>query len=114
MRAIYLNVDNYQQTGIYAAKVRNSRDPSSHARFAPRPQKQEGNPQMESRIRTLLKALTWQVLGLLTMTAIGLVHTGSITAGMSLAASSMVVGFVCFLIHERIWNAVRWGRRAGS
>lgn len=69
---------------------------------------------MDSQKRTLLKALTWQALGLVSMTLVGLAHTGSLTAGVSLAASSMVVGFVFFLIHERVWNAIRWGRRNES
>lgn len=65
---------------------------------------------MDTRKRTILKALTWQGLGLFTMTAMGLIYTGSLTSGATLALSSMALGFVFFLIHERIWNAIGWGR----
>lgn len=66
---------------------------------------------METPARTILKAVTWQMLGILTMTAVSYPRTGSLTAAATLALSASATGFVCFFLHERVWNAVRWGRR---
>lgn len=66
---------------------------------------------MDTTSRTVLKALTWQALGIVTMTALGYPHTGSVLSALTLAVSASASGFVFYLLHEKIWNAVRWGRR---
>lgn len=65
---------------------------------------------MESTIRTIAKAVSWQLLGLLTMTLIGYLFTGSVAAAGSLAIVTTVIGAVCYVIHERAWNRIAWGR----
>lgn len=64
---------------------------------------------METRRRSLVKALTWQLLGLLSMSLIGFLFTGSLSSGSALAVASAIVGFAMYLAHERIWAAIRWG-----
>jgi len=68
----------------------------------------------ETHIRTIVKAVTWQLLGLVTMTLIALAVTGDLTASGGLAIVSALTGFVCFILHERVWARVRWGRRQAS
>lgn len=65
---------------------------------------------METRGRSLMKAVTWQLWGLLTMGLIGLAFTGSAISGGALALTSAAVGLVCYLAHERLWSRVSWGR----
>ncbi len=65
---------------------------------------------MDSRQRRLVKAVTWQALGIVTMTLIGLIMTGSLQAGGSFALISSAVGFVCYFFHECLWDRVAWGR----
>ncbi|MFS4436691.1 DUF2061 domain-containing protein [Paracoccaceae bacterium GXU_MW_L88] len=65
---------------------------------------------MDSTRRTLVKALSWQLLGLVTMTLVGFLFTGSISAGGTLALVSAGLGFCCYFLHERVWSAIRWGR----
>ena len=43
---------------------------------------------METTKRTIVKALSWQILGLLMMTVISYLHTGSMTSALSLAGTS--------------------------
>lgn len=45
------------------------------------------------------------------MVALSYPHTGSMIASLSLAVSASASGFVFFLVHERLWNIVRWGRK---
>lgn len=65
---------------------------------------------METRRRSLVKALVWQVIGLLSMLLIGWLATGSLGLAGGLAVANMAVGFVAYLLHERLWARVRWGK----
>ena len=65
---------------------------------------------MDSKIRLLVKACTWQVSGLLMMTLIGFVFTGSVAASGGIAIVGCIVGFVVYFIHEIAWGKIAWGR----
>lgn len=65
---------------------------------------------MDSPRRTAAKAITWQAMGLLVMTGIGYGVTGSVGAGGSIAVLGAGVGTVCYVVHERVWARIRWGR----
>ncbi|PWR03269.1 hypothetical protein DKT77_07325 [Meridianimarinicoccus roseus] len=65
---------------------------------------------MESPKRTVVKALTWQALGLVVMTAIGFVVTGSVGAGGSIAVTGALSGLLFYVLHERVWARIGWGR----
>ena len=67
---------------------------------------------MESTKRSLVKAVVWNVIGLLTMTLVGLLATGSAAVGGVMAVVNTVVGFVLYLVSERLWANIRWGRNA--
>ena len=67
---------------------------------------------MDSPRRTLVKAVTWQLLGIATMTALALFQSGNLTDAVLLALSASASGFVFYFIHERCWSKVNWGRRA--
>ena len=69
---------------------------------------------MDTRQRTMLKAVLWNLLGLLTMSLIGLAMTGSVALGGAMAVANTVVGFVAYVAYERFWAQVRWGRRERS
>jgi len=68
---------------------------------------------MESRVRTLIKALLWNVIGLMTMSLVGLVMTGSATVGGAMAAVNTLIGLTFYFLYERVWSRVRWGRAHG-
>ena len=65
---------------------------------------------MESPLRSIVKALTWQVLGLITMTALAYIATGDIGAASGLALGAAATSLVFFFLHERIWALISWGR----
>ncbi|MDZ7843082.1 MAG: DUF2061 domain-containing protein [Gammaproteobacteria bacterium] len=65
---------------------------------------------MESATRTIAKAVSWQLLGLCSMTLIGYLFTGSVAAAGSLAVVTTIFGAVCYVLHERAWNRISWGR----
>ncbi len=65
---------------------------------------------METRKRSVTKAIIWNLLGLSTMSVVGYVATGSAAVGGKLALVNTALGFALYLIYERVWSAIRWGR----
>lgn len=66
---------------------------------------------METNRRTLAKAITYQLMGLAVMTLLGTLFTGSARAGGALALLSAAIGALGYILHEKLWTMVRWGRR---
>lgn len=65
---------------------------------------------METRSRTLMKAMLWQALGFAMTILVGWWLTGSALVGGTLGAINMVAGLVVYVIYERVWARIRWGR----
>ncbi|MCA8867690.1 MAG: DUF2061 domain-containing protein [Rhodobacteraceae bacterium] len=66
---------------------------------------------METPTRSIVKAILWQIMGLLIMLTVGFWLSGSIRFGGQMAAINTAIGLVNYLIYERIWSAISWGRR---
>ncbi|MCC5971984.1 MAG: DUF2061 domain-containing protein [Pararhodobacter sp.] len=67
---------------------------------------------METRRRTLLKACIWQLLGLMVMVTVGWALTGSIAVGGGIALINTLIGFATYVLYERVWARIGWGRVA--
>lgn len=65
---------------------------------------------METRARTLVKSGLWTLLGLVVMALVGLAFTGSLAVGGGMALINAVIGFLTYLVYERIWARIAWGR----
>ena len=65
---------------------------------------------METTLRIIAKAISWQSLGVIVMTAIGYAHTGSISSAISLASSTFVISSITYVFHEKLWQRISWGR----
>ncbi|WP_309568052.1 DUF2061 domain-containing protein [Psychromarinibacter sediminicola] len=57
-----------------------------------------------------MKAVLWAVWGWVAMAAVGLAFTGSMLAGGGMAAVNTCVGLLCYVVYERIWANIGWGR----
>lgn len=68
---------------------------------------------METRTRSLIKSVLWTLIGLISMVLVGLAFTGSLAVGGGMAAVNAILGFLSYLIYERVWAGVRWGRLDG-
>lgn len=68
---------------------------------------------METRTRSLIKSVLWTLIGLISMVLVGLAFTGSLAVGGGMAAVNAGLGFLSYLIYERVWARVRWGRLDG-
>ena len=65
---------------------------------------------MESRKRSLVKAVLWNVLGFAVVMLVGFFLTGSVATGGWMAVINTVVGFTLYLGYERVWAKISWGR----
>lgn len=64
---------------------------------------------MDTKTRLVAKAVTWQVSGLVTMSLIGFIFTGSIAASGGIAIAGSITGFAAYFLHEIAWAKVTWG-----
>lgn len=65
---------------------------------------------METRRRSVVKAVLWNVMGLIVMTLVGVLATGSAAIGGTLAIVNTAIGLTLYVIYERIWAGIAWGR----
>ncbi len=65
---------------------------------------------MDTKTRTLTKALVWNAIGLATMALVGFLATGSLAVGGSMALVNAALGLSMYVIYERVWDRVAWGR----
>ena len=65
---------------------------------------------METRTRSLVKAVIWSALGFLVMALVGLAFTGSLAVGGVMAVLNTVIGLITYLLYERLWARISWGR----
>ena len=61
----------------------------------------------DSRVRALVKALTWRITATLTTACIAFVVTGEIGVAMMIGGTEFVIKFFIYYGHERAWNLVR-------
>ena len=65
---------------------------------------------METTFRTLTKSVIWALVGWVVMSIVGLAFTGSLVLGGAMAALNSVIGFATYIIYERLWTRIEWGR----
>lgn len=64
----------------------------------------------EKPIRSVAKALSWRVIGTLDTLIVSYVLTSEISIAASIASIDFLTKMVLYFFHERIWNAVKWGK----
>lgn len=65
---------------------------------------------MDTRARTLTKALIWNAIGFAIMSIVGFLATGSFAVGGVMALVNTGLGLSMYVAYERIWERVEWGR----
>jgi len=65
---------------------------------------------METRTRSLVKAVIWSALGFLVMALVGLAFTGSLAVGGVMSVLNTVIGLITYVLYERLWARISWGR----
>jgi uncharacterized membrane protein len=60
----------------------------------------------DSKRKSLLKAISWQTLGLFTTLGITWLFTGSLVQAGSMTFVMTGVAFITYFLHERVWARV--------
>lgn len=66
---------------------------------------------MDTQTRTMVKGGLWMLIGFIVMSLVGLLFTGSVAAGGTMALINSAIGFVTYVLYERFWARIAWGRR---
>ena len=64
---------------------------------------------METRFRSVLKAMTWRVGGLVVTTAVAWVVTQRADVAASIGVADTLLKIVAYYGHERLWLRIRYG-----
>lgn len=62
--------------------------------------------------RAVVKGVIWTGLGLVVMGLVGFLLTGSWETGGKMAVINSLIGLVNYVLYERLWARISWGRRA--
>lgn len=65
---------------------------------------------METKRRSLAKALSWRTLGVIITTCVVYALTRQLTFAMEIGAVDTVVKLVVYFAHERLWQRVSYGK----
>lgn len=60
--------------------------------------------------RSLLKTISWRVVGTLDTILISWLITGTLSLAFSIGAIELVSKMVLYFFHERVWNSIKWGK----
>ena len=67
------------------------------------------NAHKESRLRSILKGITWRFLATTTIIVIVYLKTGNIQGALEIGAIEFIVKFLLYYFHERAWQLVPRG-----
>lgn len=60
--------------------------------------------------RSLVKTVSWRVVGTIATIVISYLITGTLTLAFSIGIIELVSKLVLYFIHERAWNKIKWGK----
>jgi uncharacterized membrane protein len=64
----------------------------------------------EKPARSVVKSISWRIIGTLDTILISWVITGQLTLAFSIGSVELVTKMVLYFFHERIWNGIKWGK----
>ena len=62
-----------------------------------------------TKTRSVLKAISWRIVGTLDTMALGWIITGSPLMGLKIGALELFTKFILYYFHERIWLRFKFG-----
>ena len=62
-----------------------------------------------SKSRSILKTISWRIVGTLDTMALGWIITGSPLVGLKIGGLELITKFILYYIHERIWLRSKYG-----
>jgi len=64
----------------------------------------------ERPVRSVVKAISWRVIGTLDTLLISYLLTGEVAVAASIATIDFITKMFLYFFHERLWNKITWGK----
>jgi uncharacterized membrane protein len=64
----------------------------------------------ENRLRSLIKGVTWRMLGTLDTIIISYILTGKIKVALSIGGIELFSKIALYYFHERVWEKINFGK----
>ncbi len=64
-----------------------------------------------TKLRSLLKTLSWRIVGTLDTMFLGWLITGDPLIGLKIGALELVTKFALYYLHERVWLRCKFGTK---
>jgi uncharacterized membrane protein len=61
-------------------------------------------------LKSVLKAITWRIVGTLDTILISYLLTGKALIAFSIGSLEVFTKMLLYFLHERLWEQMRWGR----
>lgn len=61
--------------------------------------------------RSIVKAISWRLVGTIDTIIISWFITGRITMALSIGTVEVVTKMILYFFHERVWNLIKWGKK---
>lgn len=64
----------------------------------------------EKPARSVLKSISWRIVGTLDTILISWFITGKLDLAFSIGSIELVTKMALYFFHERVWNSIKWGK----
>lgn len=61
--------------------------------------------------RSFVKSISWRAIGTIDTIIISYFITGELSFALSIGGIELVTKMILYVIHERVWNTVKWGKK---
>lgn len=65
----------------------------------------------EKATRSIVKAISWRIVGTMDTILISWIITGEIKLALSIGLVEVVTKMLLYFFHERVWNLIKWGKQ---
>ena len=65
---------------------------------------------METHVRSIAKAVSWRIVATLTTVLLVYVFTRNLVVSGGVGVTELLSKLLIYYVHERVWNAIDFGR----
>ncbi len=66
----------------------------------------------EQLTRSIMKSVSWRIIGTVDTIGIAWLITGTLKFALSIGFVELVTKMVLYIVHERLWNRISWGKKS--
>lgn len=70
-----------------------------------------GDRLSEKPLRSIVKSISWRILGTIDTVLIAWFVTGKLNVAFSIGSIEWLTKMILYFFHERTWNAIQWGKQ---